>query len=67
MARGSHPRGLVFRKPRGTAPGFTNPNLHALVIRATVQRPCAPADVTADVHGFASGVPPRHRPVARVG
>ena len=44
-------------KPRGSAPGLTHPDLHALAIRATAQKQCRPADGTPDLHGLASGIP----------
>jgi len=51
-----HGTGGVVPKPRGTAPGSTHPDLHALAIRATVKRPCAPAAGTRDPHGLCRGV-----------
>jgi len=54
-------------KPRGTAPGLTHPDLHALAVRAAVQKPCALADGAPVVHGLFNGVSPRDRPPVRVG
>ena len=47
---------LMPSKPRGTAPGLTHPGLHALAVRATVKRPCTPADGAPVLHGLFTGV-----------
>jgi len=44
-------------QPRGAAPGLTHPDRHAPAIRATVKRPCAPADGTQGLRRFVNGVP----------
>src|SRR6266571_5082875 len=54
-----HLLNLVSRKPRGSAPGLTHPDLQSVAIRATVKKPCVTADGALDPHGLFSGIPPR--------